>query len=295
MRQKIKQLFATLVILILLPYIITVFINGPSIETSAKVGDKYVKVQTASGTIKMTLDEYGIGVLAKEMSITYEEEALKAQSVLVRTSLYKKVQEEGKNVVFQDRFWTEADMEKEWGASNFAKNYKKLKAVWDHTQGQIVVYGDKPATTPFHQLSDGKTRNGKEAMGSDNYPYLLVKECPKDVEGEQAMATSSIEKAEYVIHGYDSAGYVTSITFGKKNYTGEEFRKEFALASSCFTIQEYEGKLRVTTKGVGHGLGMSQNTAKEMAKEGKTHEEILQYFFEGTEIKEVAEILLNTE
>lgn len=53
--------------------------------------------------------------------------------------------------------------------------------------------------------------------------------------------------------------------------------------------------MRVTTKGIGHGLGMSQNTANEMAKEGKQYDEILQYFYEGTEMKEVAEILLNVE
>lgn len=53
--------------------------------------------------------------------------------------------------------------------------------------------------------------------------------------------------------------------------------------------------MRVTTKGIGHGLGMSQNTANEMAKEGKKYDEILQYFYEGTEMKEVAEILLNVE
>ena len=42
-------------------------------------------------------------------------------------------------------------------------------------------------------------------------------------------------------------------------------------------------------------LGMSQNTANKMSKKGKTYEEILQFFFAGTEIKEVAEILLDTE
>ena len=53
--------------------------------------------------------------------------------------------------------------------------------------------------------------------------------------------------------------------------------------------------MRITTRGIGHGLGMSQNTANKMSKKGKTYEEILQFFFAGTEIKEVAEILLDTE
>ena len=54
------------------------------------------------------------------------------------------------------------------------------------------------------------------------------------------------------------------------------------------------GKCALQPGGVGHGLGLSQYTANEMAKEEKTTEEILQYFFEGTEIREVAEIIRNS-
>ena len=32
-----------------------------------------------------------------------------------------------------------------------------------------------------------------------------------------------------------------------------------------------------------------------MAKDGKTYDEILEYFFEGTELKEVADIVSSTE
>ena len=76
---------------------------------------------------------------------------------------------------------------------------------------------------------------------------------------------------------------------------GEEFRQTYGLASSCFILQKYDGKLRITTRGVGHGLGLSQYTANEMANEGKDAAEILQYFFEGTEIREVAEIVTNSQ
>ena len=62
-----------------------------------------------------------------------------------------------------------------------------------------------------------------------------------------------------------------------------------------FTLQRYNGKMRITTRGVGHGLGMSQYSAHRMAKDGQTYDEILNYFFEGCEQKEVAEILQNTE
>lgn len=80
---------------------------------------------------------------------------------------------------------------------------------------------------------------------------------------------------------------------GKETVSGEEFRNTYGLASSCFTLQNYNGKLRITTRGVGHGIGMSQYTANHMGKKGKKCEEILNYFFKDTELKEVTQIVPN--
>ena len=60
-------------------------------------------------------------------------------------------------------------------------------------------------------------------------------------------------------------------------------------------MRQTDKKTTVITQGIGHGLGLSQNMAEELAKEGKSYKEILEYFFEGTVLKEVAEILDNTE
>lgn len=292
MKLKLKKICAVFVIIILLPYIITIFMSGKSIETSRDGESGYIKVKTESGEKEVSLEEYCIGMLAKEISVNYEEEALKAQAVIVRTSVYKKIEEEGNQTVMQERFRTKADMKKQWGSSAFQKNYKKIEQAWKDTDGQVVMYNGQLAMVPFHQLSNGKTRIGKEALGSDDYPYLQMKECPKDIEADGQMENKLIKVKNAEVTAYDSAGYVMEVKVGEEICNGESFRDTYGLLSSCFEMQEFEGKMRVTTKGIGHGLGMSQNTANEMAKEGKKHEEILQYFFEGTEIKEVAEILL---
>lgn len=41
--------------------------------------------------------------------------------------------------------------------------------------------------------------------------------------------------------------------------------------------------------GYGHGVGMSQNAAKTMAAQGMNYEEILQFFYPGTELKSIYE------
>ena len=93
----------------------------------------------------------------------------------------------------------------------------------------------------------------------------------------------------------DGAGYVVELKVGELVQSGEKFREEHGLASSSFELQSFSEVTRVICKGVGHGLGLSQYTANEMAKEGKNYQEILQYFYEGTSLQEVAEILWDGE
>lgn len=276
MLQRIKKTFAILIIIVLLPYIITIFMNG----------GKTSKPEEADGKSEL-LKKHCISVLAKEVSSDYEDEMLKVQALLVRTTVYKQAEELGEEIFNQENFGDISGVDRSW--------YRKLEEVWDETNGEVIMYQEKLALVPFHQVSNGKTRNGKEALGSEDYPYLQIRECPKDVTAEEQMESKFIEVKGAKVANTDSAGYVLSVTVGEETVSGENFRNTYGLASACFELQEFEANTRVTTKGVGHGLGLSQYTANEMAKEGQGYKEILQYFFVGTEIKEVAEILWNVE
>lgn len=317
MYNKIKKLGCYLIIIILLPYVVTIFINGASITTSSCVDETSVKVhpeeserakektmeesmladekeQDQEDYIEMSLEEYCIGVMARTIPLTYKEDALKAQAVLVRTETCRKIQEAGGDTVFQGGYWTEKQMEDAWGMK-YASYYHKLESSWDDTEGQVLYYGEGLALTPYFRLSNGNTRDGNEVLGSDAYPYLKIVDCPLDLESEDQLLTRTLVDLDAEILSMDTAGYVLSVRVGQETVSGEEFREAYDLSSACFTLQEYDGKLRITTRGVGHGLGMSQYTASRMAEEGKDYQEILTYFFPGTEIKEVAEILMDME
>lgn len=294
MRLRLKKLGCYLIIIILLPYVVTVFLNGPSITSYSDVDSASVKVKDGDTPSEMPIEEYCIGILAKEMPASYEEEALKAQAVLVRTDVYRKIKELGKEAVLEEPFWTRKQMEDAWGAK-YSRYYDKLSGVWNETEGAVLFYGEDLALTPFFRLSNGCTRDGKEALGSEEYPYLKIVECPYDIENKKQIQTVMTEDMDAEITETDTAGYVLNVRVGQENISGEEFRNTYGLASGCFTLQRYNGKMRITTRGEGHGLGMSQYSAEQMAKEGGTYEEILQYFYEGTEIKEVAEILQDVE
>ena len=271
MLQRIKKTFAILIIIVLLPYIITIFMNGGNAQSTEK-----------SDGANELLKAHCIGVLAKEVTSDYEDEMLKAQALLVRTTVYKQVEELGEAIVEQENFGDISDIDGAW--------YRKLEQIWDETEGEVIMYQEKLAL-----VSNGKTRNGKEALGSEDYPYLQVRECPKDVAADNQMESKFIEVKGAKVASTDTAGYALTVTVGEETLTGENFRDKYGLASSCFELQEFEANTRVITKGVGHGLGLSQYTANEMAKEGQGYKEILQYFFVGTEVKEVAQILWDME
>ena len=291
MLRKIKQIGCYLSIILLLPYIITMFLNGPNQAVNANVENTGVLVENDGKQIEMSIEEYCIGKMAKEIPIDYEVEALKAQAVLVRTAVYKKIKEAGSSIVLEDEFWTKKEMEEQWGTASYGRNHKKLENAWRETEGQVLVYEDELANAPFCRMTNGNTRDGKEVLGGE-YPYLKIKECPLDIEAKEQIQTVIIDEMDVEILDSDTAGYITSVRAGQENVSGEEFRNTYSLASSSFTIQKYEGKLRITSRGVGHGLGLSQYTANEMAKNGESYTDILKYFFEGIELREVADIVI---
>lgn len=294
MWKTIKQTGYFLIIIMLLPYIVTVFVNGEGMAVGVNIGGNtpYVTVKTEEEERKILLEEYGIGVLAKEIDAESEIETLKAQAVLIRTSIYKTIQDEGSETVLTGGYWTRTQMKNNWGTGKYSELYGKIKSAWKETEGEVLIYEGKLALTPYHKLSNGKTRSGNEVFATEEYPYLKVKECPTDIESEDAMTTSLIQETNISVTKSDSAGYVTEVKKGEELISGEEFRNTYHLASACFTLQDYENQIRVVSKGIGHGLGMSQNYANDLAADGNDYKKILEYFFEGTTLEEVAEIII---
>lgn len=275
MFKKICKTIILLVLVLILPYTITRYLNENTLKTNSSVTD-----------FNTILQNYCIQQLAKEVTPQYADEMLKVQAILVRTTVYKEIEELGKE------FMNQNNTQEEEIDVLFKQ---KLEHAWDATDGQVIMYENKLALVPFHQVSNGKTRNGEEVLGSKDYPYLQVVECQRDVEAENQLKSSFVEETGILIEEWDSAGYVTSVSINGEKISGEAFREKYQLSSSCFEVQQFEERTRVITKGVGHGLGLSQFSANKMAEDGKTSEEILQFFFPGTEIKEVAEILWNIE
>ena len=317
--QKMKSAAAFLVIIILLPYIISVFVNGA--DAAAGEGSVfYVKVKVpdteeADGIAEIGWTDCLAGILAKEVPEDFGEEAMKAQAVVIRTQIYRELESSGDKILTLERMTLE-EMKKQWGQEKALDYYNKYIRAVEQTDDTVLMYGDGYAWTPFHQSSSGMTRSAAEVMGTEEFPYVAVRECPDDKEADNEIQvfTFSYEEiqaacrdflvaaddgeqaekgytfADFEIQEYDSAGYVSRLRIGDTVCTGDQFRDALDLPSSCFSFSVLrEGKagsgIKITNAGNGHGLGMSLWTAEKMDEDGSTYEEILSFFFEGTELR----------
>ena len=80
----------------------------------------------------------------------------------------------------------------------------------------------------------------------------------------------------------NESGRISSIRVGNQSYTGVQFRNLLGLRSTDFDIEIQDGKILITTRGYGHGVGMSQYGAKGMAEAGYSCLQILSHYYPGT-------------
>jgi len=191
------------------------------------------------------------------------------------------------------------------------------------TAGVCVMYQQKVIPGVYFAVSNGATRNAEE-LGMTDYPYLKSVLCGKDYQSENYGSNVTLDQKEFsdiwekipaageenakreklpvstedneknkeeentteIIYQRDGAGYVLYLEYMGKRVTGENFRQFYGLDSACFYIKEEE-QMHITVKGSGHGLGMSLYGAGNLAAEGKSCKEILEYFFNDVTITKI--------
>lgn len=263
----------------------------------------------------VSFEEYVVGVVASEMPATFELEALKAQALAARTFLVNKMvaPDSSKdeellrvNADISDNpenyqvYKNKAELAKQWG-ENYQSNITKIQEAVHATQGQILTYEGKPIDPSFHSTSNGYTENSEDYW-EHSYPYLRSVASPWDKESpkfnDQVVVTiSEVEKALGIqldrqtdIIGekkLTESNRVATIEIDDQEFTGVHIREKLGLPSNDFEVEQSGENLIFTTKGYGHGVGMSQYGANGMAKEGKNYEDIVKYYYQDVSISSV--------
>ena len=289
----------------------------PRSEPDFDLKEPYKVLDINTGEImEVPVRDYVIGAVCAEMPAAFESEALKAQAVAAHTYAERQRRisrsspksdlggaDFSNDTSKYQGYFTESQIKHYFG-ENYEEYYGKISAACDEVADCILTYEDEPIIAAFHSMSAGMTESAENAWGTA-VEYLVPVDSSADMaapkyEEEVRIALSFLQtRLEEVFDGVtlgddasrwvmpaerSDSGTVLTALVGDKTVTGNDIRTALGLRSADFTVR-VEGKEAVfTTKGFGHGVGMSQYGANAMAKEGSTWQEILKHYYKGCEI-----------
>lgn len=285
-------------------------------ETAAVHHDRDVTltIQDGNTTEQMTLERYLTGVVRGEMPASFEMEALRAQAAAERSYVYYQLAAGRKDAHPDADFCTdhtccsaylsETAAREKWGGDFAPWNTRVEQAVSD-TDGQVVLYNGRPILAVFHSSSAGRTAAAGDVWSGD-LPYLVSVDSP---EGEETVHNyystvtfTAAEAKEKLLAAHpelklsgtpdrwfgaaaeNGSGRVETVSVGGTDIEGTELRRIFGLRSACFTVAADSESVTFRVTGYGHGVGMSQYGANQLAREGKTWQEILEWYYTGATV-----------
>ena len=299
-----NKILLFVVVLLFVIYLSIEKVGSVSNNTSFSDYKLVVKNLSTNQLFDINMEDYLIGVLAGEMPVSFEFEALKAQAVASRTYAYYKASNnnldydlttDNKTQVYLD----DKDMRLKW-KDNYEKSIKKIKQAIKDTTGEIITYDGNAISAYYFSMSNGMTESSKEVF-NENKPYLVS---VTSLENNQLKNYSfvktisiidfcqklSLTKCEKIIVNdiqYNETHHVTKVVINNNEYTGIQFRKLLNLKSTDFKIETNSNEIKIITNGHGHDVGMSQYGANLMAKKGYTYKDILKHYYTGVDIEKI--------
>ena len=286
--------------------------NIPTVQQVSGILRINVYSHDQNKMVLMNMDDYVVGCLAAEMPASFEMEALKAQAVAIRTLAYRAMGQKsachGADVCDDSTHcqgYASVDERKGMWGSSFEKWQQRLEeAVYD-TNNIIITYEDRPIEVFYHASSDGLTEDSIHVFSAQQ-PYLVAVSSPDEGISTETKVYTAYSFTQLINAAFKSAklkenelmdqvvirtryasGRVESIKLGGAIVTGVDVRRALNLQSADFSIVISGDQVTVTTKGFGHGVGMSQRGANAMAKNGAKFGDILVHYFQGVELSKI--------
>ena len=316
-----KVLSVTMVVLTIMLFVPLISLSGEVVSKGGSVKQTEAKTKEKTETVKLynpqsgetqllDMDEYIFGVVAAEMPVLYEIEALKAQAVAAYTfTLFRKNANKEKDYDITSDFTVDqsyiskTQAQEKWGDK--AEEYtEKIEKAVSEVSGLAITYDSLPILAVYSASSCGKTQNAADVWGG-KYPYLVSVDSEWDKLSADNISKVTISADELKaklsslvqISGdttewiknitKNKAGYVTCLEISGKEVSGNDIRNALDLKSSAFDVSLGESAFTFTVSGYGHGVGMSQTGANGMAKESFDYKEILSHYYTDCKIEKI--------
>ncbi len=252
---------------------------------------------------KVDMEKYIASVIEAEGGNNAPAEYYKAQAVLIRTFTIKnllKHAEEGFNLC--DAVHCQAYK------GRLSQNKVILNATIS-TAGIVLTDSESVVImSPFHSNCGGETSTSGQVWQKD-LPYLQSVKDPFCLKSSQATWTRSINRDEWI--AYINNSKANRVNYENYNFTFQvphrtklvlingieinmrSVREFFHLKSAFFSVKDTGKEILITGKGYGHGVGMCQQGAIEMAGVGYTWLDIIHFYFWDIEIKDYRDLDLH--
>lgn len=257
---------------------------------------------------QLPLEEYLVGLINCEISSAWPIEAVKAQAIIARTyALNRKMSR------MASPYHLESSVMDQVYEGCLIEDSRARRAVFE-TEGEVLTFGGGIIQAFYHSSCGGRTEASENIWGA-SLPYLRGVDCqycltsPAATTWEYSLPLKEIEErlraAGHKVSGlYDmkpgavnSRGRLKQIALfaskGSGTISGEQFRKAVGygvIKSTRFTLKNSNNEISFSGSGNGHGVGLCQWGAKQRALDGFRCEEILSYYYPGTELKKLSDI-----
>lgn len=258
-----------------------------------------VTINRSNGSvINLELEEYLVGVVGSEMPASFNEQALMSQAIIARTYALKALQN-GKTLTDTSSTQTYKDngeLRALWGGS-FDYYYSKVLNAVNSTNGLYLSYGGNYIEAVYHSTSNGTTESSFNVWGN-YYPYLvsvdsLYDSSNKSFEMDKFFSYEDLSSifqyninfdTNFEVLSKTSGNRVENFKVGENVYNGVYIRSLLGLRSTDFVFNKSEVGVTITTRGYGHGVGLSQYGANGMANNGYSFYDILYHYYPNVEI-----------
>ncbi len=292
-------------LIILVPFIIVfTFIREDEVKFiySSNMSVRVKNSETKEIT-NVLFEDYIVGVLAGEMPITFELEALKAQAVasrsyVMRQMLYNKDKDYDVVDTVLNQVYLSTDYLQSVWKDEYTSKINKIKTAVLETKGEYLEYKGEVVEAMFFSTSVGKTENSEEVF-STKKPYLRSVDSTWDSISPVYSLDYKFKKTEFYnklnlkysdnlsleVTSKTSTGRIKKIKINNVLFNASDVVKKLNIKSNYFEMTEDNDNIYITTKGYGHGVGMSQYGAQAMALNGYNYKDILKHYYQGVELK----------
>lgn len=239
---------------------------------------------------QVDMDKYLAGVVESESGSNAEKEFYKAQSILCRTFALKQMDRHtNEGFALCDGPHCQAYRGKSKG------NPEILEAIVETSGIVLADFNYKLITAAYHANSGGQTQRASDVWLSD-VDYLQSVVDPYSLHQSHAKWRDTIsfkDWKDYLLkNGMKSVTRIPEeiiyieqmkrkkyFILDKDSIRMTKIREDWGFKSTFFDMFPDGENVLIWGKGFGHGIGMSQEGAMKMARDGFSYQDILQFYF----------------